>query len=283
MRGAIVGLLLTGFIISLLARPVIAEDGQKIKQNSVREGVSEELRLWVDARAGTGTPVHWIASGGVFEYPTGKKLFGMVGFDSSRVIWPSKKGGAIIHLTRKTFAYTDPVTDEILTEYNGKRVAPIAYPYQMITYRFENSMIFGDVEQGAGDAIQQIKMKDGMGMRWLGRDTLVVTAPIFLDFPLPNGSRYEAWENYDFFLHKGDKIDEPYQMSRQRYGALPPWAGTGKAIYHLVSWRVENESQFPVKLLAWARADMPMWLVPPSGIDEIRALQLGTAGEGWAK
>ena len=67
MRGAIVGLLLTGFIISLLARPVIAEDGQKIKQNSVREGVSEERRLWVDASAGTGTPVHCIASGGVFE------------------------------------------------------------------------------------------------------------------------------------------------------------------------------------------------------------------------
>tara|TARA_R110001599_G_scaffold132983_1_gene310346 strand:- start:65517 stop:66368 length:852 start_codon:yes stop_codon:yes gene_type:complete len=283
MRIGIIGLLLTGLVFSGTTGTAAAEEREQDQREGVRENVLAELRLWVDARAGTGKPVHWIASGGVFEYPTGKKLFGMVGFDSSRVIWPTKKGDPVIHLTRKTFAYTDPVTDEILTEYKGQPVTPIAYPYQVITYRAQNGKIFGDVEQGEGDAIQHIKMKGGMGMRWLGRDTLAVTAPIFLDFPLPSGSRYEAWENYDFFLHKDNKIEEPYQMSWQRYGALPPWAGTGKAIYHLLSWRVENESEFPDKLLKWAKAEMPMWLVPPRDMDEIRALQQGTAGEGWAK
>ena len=227
--------------------------------------------------------MHWIADGIVFEYPSGKKLFGMVGFDSSRVIWPTKQGDPIIHLTRKTFAYTDPETGEILKEYNGKPVTPIAYPYQLITYRQENGKIFADVEQGQGKAIQNIKSKDGMAMRWMGRDTMAVTAAVWLDFDLPNGERYEAWENYDFFLHKDGTVDEPHQMSWQRYGALPPWAGKGKAIYHLLSWRVESESEFPAKLLAWAKAEMPMWLTPPADMDDVRALQQGKAGEGWAK
>ncbi len=282
MRIGFIGLLLTGLVLTGAPGPAVAEEGQQNKQEAVREDVSEELRLWVDARAGTGKPVHWIASGGVFEYPTGKKLFGMVGFDSSRVIWPTKKGDPVIHLTRKTFAYTDPRTDEILTEYNGKPVTPIAYPYQVITYRVENGKIFGDVEQGAGDAIQHIAMKDGMGIHWMGRDTLAVTAPIFLDSPLPDGSRYEAWENYDFFLHRNNKVDEPHQMSWQRFGGLPTWAGPGKAIYHLLSWRVEHESEFPAELLKWAKAEMPMWLVPPADMDEVRALQQAPVGEGWA-
>ena len=91
-----------------------------------RTAAPEELRLWVDARAGTGKPVHWIAEGGVYEYPSGKKLFGMIGFDSSTVVWPDEQGGEVMHFTRKTFAYTDPQTGEVLTEHNGQPVEVIA-------------------------------------------------------------------------------------------------------------------------------------------------------------
>ena len=248
-----------------------------------RAAVSPEFRLWVDARAGIGQPVHWVAEGGVYEYPSGRKLFGMVGFDSSRVIWPTKVGDPVVHLTRKTFAYTDPVTGAVLREYNGKPVSPIAYPYQMITYRLENGMIMADVEQGTGTAVQRIKARDGIRYRPLGRDTMAFTAPIFLDFPLPSGGRYDAWENYDFFIHCAGTVDQPYQMSWQRFGSLPPWAGTGKAIYHLVSWRVDNAAEFPARILEWAKTSMPMWLKPPADIAEVRRLQTDSAGEGWAK
>ena len=248
-----------------------------------REAAPEEFRAWVDARAGTGQPVHWVAEGGVYEFPTGRKLFGMVGFDSSRVFWPSSPGEPVVHLTRKTFAYTDPETGEILKEYNGQPVSPIAYPYQMISCRFEDGVIFADVEQGTGDAIQKIKAVDGLRYRWVGKDTLAVTAPIFLDFPMANGARYEAWENYDFFLHRPGTVDLPYQMSWQRFGSLPPWAGKGKAIYHLVSWRVDRHEDFPPAILEWAKAEMPMWLQPPADIAEVRHLQQDTAGEAWAK
>lgn len=244
---------------------------------------SRVLQIWVDARAGTGAPVHWIAEGGVYSYPSGEKLFGMVGFDSSTVIWPDDPTGEIIHLTRKTFAYTDPVTGEILTEYNGHPVTPISYPYQLITYRIDGARIYGDVEQGVGEHIRKIKSKEGMRYRFIGDDTLAVTAPVFLDFPLPDGRQYEAWENYDFFLHTGDDVDEPHQMSWQRFGALPSFAGDGKAIYHLLSWRVESEEEFPPALLKWAKAEKPMWLKPPANIEEVRQLQSGKAGEDWAR
>ena len=69
---------------------------------------SDVLKAWVDARAGTGEPVHWISEGGIYAYPSGEKLFGMIGFDSSTVIWPENPGEKVIHLTRKTLPIPMP-------------------------------------------------------------------------------------------------------------------------------------------------------------------------------
>jgi len=240
------------------------------------------LKIWVDARAGTGETVHWLAEGAVYAYPSGEKLFGMVGFDSSTVIWPEEPGDEVVHLTRKTFAYTDPVTGDILTDYQGNKVEPIAYPYQVIRYRLDDGLIYGDVEQGVAPRIQQVKAKEGVRSRRMGEDTWIFTAAVFLDFPLPNGGQYQAWENYDFFIHS-DTVDEPHQMTWQRYGALPAWAGQGQAIYHLLSWRVEQLSEFPPKLLEWAQREKPQWLTPPASLEEVRALQQGEAGAGWGQ
>ncbi|MCY4255075.1 MAG: DUF1838 family protein [Gammaproteobacteria bacterium] len=246
-----------------------------------RAAAPETLRAWVDARAGKGAPVHWISEGGVYDYPSGKKLLGMIGFDSSTAIWPDDPDGTVIHLTRKTYAYTDPVSGEVLAEYEGRPVEPIAYPYQLIRYRMRDGRIYGEVEQGVGDQVQRIKSRNGMQVRKLGRGTTAVTASVFLDFPVPGGNRYQAWENYDFFLHSDETVDEPHQLSWQRYGARPPFAGEGNAIYHLLSWRVESHEEFPPALLEWAEKEMPMWLRPPADLEEIRALQAGAAEDGW--
>ena len=241
---------------------------------------ADPFKAWVDARAGTGDTVHWIAEGTIRAYPSGEVLFGMVGFDSSTVIWPEEPGGEVIHLTRKTFAYTDAESGEILTEYNGQEVKPISYPYQMITYRLEDGLIYGDVEQGAGERIQKIEAEDGISYRAMG-NSWAYTAPVFLDFPLPGGKQYQAWENYDFFIHPEGAVDEPHQMSWQRYGELPAWAGNQQVIYHLLSWRVESREEFPPELLAWAEENMPMWLQPPASVEEVRALQQGQMPQGF--
>ncbi|MFP2995378.1 DUF1838 family protein [Spongiivirga sp. MCCC 1A20706] len=248
------------------------------------QNAAEPLKTWIDSRAGTGKPVHWISDGAVYEYPSGKKLFGLIGFDSSTIIWPDEADGKVTHLTRKTFAYTDAETGEVLKEYNGQEVKPIAYPYQMITYRFENDRIYGDVEQGVGDRVQFIKSEDGIPYRKMG-DGYIYNAQVYLDFPLPSGKQYQAWENYDFFIQPEGSVEEPYQMAWQRYGALPAWAGMPdtKAIIHLHSWRVESHDEFPKALMEWAKADKPQWLNPPKDVAEVRALQKGEAGAGWGR
>ena len=258
-----------------------AQTDQGAAQPAADMASGDALKTWVDARAGTGAPVHWIADGGVYEYPSGKKLFGMIGFDSSKVIWPDEEGGPILHLTRKTFAYTDAETGEILTEYNGQPVEPIAYPYQLITYRYENDRIYGDVTQGTGDRVRDIKATDGVRATPMG-DTWAYTASVWLDFPLPSGEQYQAWENYDFFIHPEGSVEEPHQMSWQRYGKLPAWAGGGQAIYHLLSWRVESHDEFPPELLAWAQENKPQWLSPPQDLAEIEAIQREDSGTGFS-
>lgn len=285
--------ILTSFVLFLIVGCQSGNHSTDIKKASVSAESDRErkasysnaphaLRTWVDARAGTGDPVHWIADGSVYEYPSGKKLFGMIGFDSSTSIWPDEEDGVITHLTRKTFAYTDPETGEILKEYNGNVVEPIAYPYQMITYRLENDRIYGDVEQGVGDRVQTIKAEEGIPYRKMG-DSYIYNASVFLDFPLPTGDQYQAWENYDFFIHPEGSVDEPHQMSWARYGSVPRWAGEGKAIIHLHSWRVESHEEFPEQILTWAKEEKPKWLYPPKDIAEVRALQKGEEGLGWGK
>ena len=271
---------LASFLLSI-GIAVYAPAGAGSESPASRDSAPEELRIWVDARAGTGAPVYWLAEGGVYSYPSGEKLLGMIGFDSSTVLWPETPDGEVIHLTRKTFTYTDPVSGEILSEYDGQAVEPIAYPYQLITYRMKDGRIFGAVEQGVGDQVRKIQSRNGMRIRRLGQGTLAVTASVFLDFPMGAGSRYQAWENYDFFLHSPDKLDEPHQLSWQRYGALPPFVGEGNAIYHLLSWRVESQDEFPPALLEWAREEMPMWLRPPADLEEVRTLQTGAPVDGW--
>lgn len=268
--------------VALMVSVALAS-GAAIAAPASRDAAPEALRLWVDARAGTGKPVYWVAEGGVYDYPSGRKLAGMVGFDASTVIWPEKPGGEVIHLTRKTFAYTHPETGEILTELNGQKVEPVAYPYQLITYRMEGARILGDVEQGVGKGIQKIKAGEGMRWRWMGKDMMAVTAPVFLDMKLPNGAAYQAWENYDFFLSRTPQGEMPYRMAWQRYGAKPPFLGQGQAIYHLLSWRVDDAEAIPPALLAWAKKEKPMWLKPPASLEEVRRLQAGEAMEGWAK
>ncbi len=275
--------MIRSFVLATVSASVLAACAtiQAESPDAPTMGVEPDvLKAWVDARAGTGEPVHWVSEGGIYAYPSGEKLFGMIGFDSSTVIWPDDPNEKVIHLTRKTFAYTDAETGEVITEYNGQMVEPIAYPYQMIEYRYENGRIYGDVTQGTGDRVQKIISEDGIAARQIG-NTWAFTAAVFLDFPLPNGAQYEAWENYDFFINPEGSVAEPHQMSWQRYGALPAWAGGEQAIYHLLSHRVEAQEEFPEQLLSWAQATKPQWLTPPMDLDEIAAIQAGDGASGF--
>ena len=103
-------------------------------------------------------------------------------------------------------------------------------------------------------------------------DAVVFTAPVYLDFPIPGTeARYQAFENYDFFIHADASL--PNQLSWLRYGACPRWSGGQPCIMHLVTWRVDSFDDVPASLREWIEEEAPLWQQPPADLDEIRALQ----------
>ena len=230
----------------------------------------EVFQTWIDARAGTGEPVYWYSAGTVRAYPSGEVLYVMEGYDASTSHWPDGREAGLAHqYNRKIYIFRDPETGEIVPD-----SVPVAYPYQFITYTLDEGGVETVVEQGAGDRVQTIE-GDGMSYRALG-DTHVFTAPVFIDFPIPGTERrIQAWENYDFFIHPEGAVEEPYQLSWARVGELPPWAGGGRAVMHLITWRIDDYAEVPESLRAYVEAEAPLWMTPPANLDEIRALQAG--------
>jgi hypothetical protein len=229
----------------------------------------EVFETWVDARAGTGAPVYWYSVGTVRAYPSGDLLYVMEGYDAATAHWPEGRDNSVAHqYNRKIYIFRDPDTGDVVPESEA-----VAYPYQFITYSLTDGGMETLVEQGSGDRIQRIS-GDSMSFRRLG-DTHVFTAPVFLDFPIPGTDRrIEAWENYDFFIHQG-AVDEPHQLSWARIGQLPAWAGGGTAVMHLITWRIEDYGDVPESLRSYVEAEAPLWMAPPTSLDEVRQLQAG--------
>jgi len=230
----------------------------------------ETFERWLAARAGTGAPVYWYSVGEVYSNPDGALLARMEGFDTARLLRAPDEPHTAFQLSRKTFVYRDPESNEILREVNGKPVQHIAYPYQYITYRLEGDRLLTTVEQGSGPALRTIGPSDEITVRRQG-GVVIFSAPLFLAFDTPRG-RYEAFEHYDFFLQP-EGAGQPYQLSWLRYGDLPPFLGPGKSIVHLVSWRVSSFAELPPSIRAYVEAEARLWLEPPKDLEEIRALQ----------
>lgn len=226
---------------------------------------------WIEARVGNGDPVYWYSIGSVRAYPSGELLFNMEGYDTARMYRP-EAGKPVAHqYNRKTYIFRDAESNEVLTEYNGNPVEPIAYPYQFITYELKDGRLETWVEQGSGERMSRMGPGYDISARRLG-DAVVFSAPVFLDFPIPGtDSRYQAFENYDFFIQQNASV--PGQLSWLRYGDCPRWSGSQPCIMHLVTWRVDGFDQVPETLRSWIETNAPLWKAPPVDLDEVRDLQ----------
>lgn len=222
---------------------------------------------WVDARTGTGEPVYWYCIGTLRAYPSGKLLYRVEGIDTARA--ERLSATSTRQFSRKIFVYRDAETNAVIREVNGQAVLPIAYPYQFITYELAGDRVRTFVEQGAGPRLQRIGPGDSMQVRQVG-DAFVYSAPLFLDIPMGQ-ARYQAFENYDFFIQAGGSV--PNQLSWVRYGDAPAWAGGGAAIMHLVSWRVDRFADLPATIRDYVETDAPLWKAPPADLADIRRLQ----------
>jgi hypothetical protein len=234
-------------------------------------GFDEELfEVFLKARVGTGEPVYWYSIGEVYSYPDGALLARMEGFDTARLLRDESDPKTAYQLSRKTFVYRDPVTNEIFREVDGAPATHIKYPYQYITYKLEGDKLVTLVEQGSGAQIRKMGPSDEIAARRLG-EVAVFSAPLFLNFETPRG-KYEAFEHYDFFIQP-DGSSQPTQLSWLRYGDRPPFLGPGKAIIHLVSWRVDSFDKLPATIREWVKTDAQLWREPPKDMDEIKELQ----------
>jgi hypothetical protein len=247
--------------------------GTSLAQQASRDrGFDPELfRNWVQMRVGSGTPVYWYAVGTVYSSPSGQPLMRMEGVDAARLDTTQSTSLKAHQLSRKTFVYRDLQSNAILREWQGKPLPPISYPYQYITYELRGSGIESWVEQGAGARVQRIGPGTDIMARRIG-DSLVFSAPLFLNFPLRDGTRSQAFEHYDFFDQSAATgLKHPYQISWLRFGDLP--AGLGKGVMHMVSWRVDRFEDLPQSIRAYVQNEAALWREPPRDMAEIRRLQ----------
>ncbi len=243
---------------------------------AIAETFDRELyEQWVLMRVGDGEPVYWYSSGTIRAYPGGKLIATIEGYDVARLDPAASTPDKAVQLSRKTYLYRNAETGEVMRNPDGSPVAPIAYPYQLISYELKDDTLETWVEQGAGDAVRRIGPGGDIRALRLEAGTLF-TAPLFLDFETPRG-RYQTFENYDFFAPGGSPRDGFIVFLR--YGDAPPWAeGTDKIVMHMTTERFERFDDVPAEFRDWVRENAPMWLEPPADMEEIRKLQAGDAG-----
>ncbi len=223
---------------------------------------------FVKMRVGTGEPVYWYCVGEVYEYPSGKLLAKVEGVDTARLIKSESTTTKKLQLSRKIFFYRNPANNEIMREYGGKKVTPIAYPYQQITYEYKGGKLLSGVVQGKAPRIQRIKSTGNNLVRNFG-GLKVFSAPLFLNF-----GNYQAYENYDFFLQTRAKKRVPkYQLSWVRRGSLPPFFGGGDSVFQLVSYRIDKYQKLPASIRRVLEKEARMWMNPPRDLKEIEELQ----------
>jgi len=243
------------------------------KPATASDPITPELfERWIAGRVGMGDPIYWYSVGTLRSYPDGKLIARVEGYDTARMFRPDPAERLAHQYNRKIYIFRDAETGNVLREWEGKPVEPIAYPYQFITYELKDGTIETFVEQGKGEAVRRMGPGQQMSVRMLG-ETAVFTAPVYLDFPMGPEARYQAFENYDFFFQPPGSVAQPNQLSWVRYGPAPEWAGGGPTIMHLVTWRTEGFDEVPQTLRDYIVSEAPLWQSPPSNLADIRRLQ----------
>jgi hypothetical protein len=261
-------------LIILLICAVVEESAAQAISNSSAAAAADEtftpdlFKRFTTMRVGTGKPIYWYCFGEIYSYPEGKLIARVEGIDTARVIKAESTPTKVTQLSRKIFFYRDPTTNEILREVAGKKVEPIAYPYQYIIYELKDGKMSATVEQGKAPRVQKIVDSGTNRIRRIG-STIVFSAPLFLNLP-----NYKAYENYDFFYQTQTRgVQFPFQLIWNRRGNLPPFFGGGDSVFQLVSYRVDRYEDLPQTMRDALEKDAPMWKEPPKDLNEIRELQ----------
>ncbi|MDX2145699.1 MAG: hypothetical protein SFV19_20265 [Rhodospirillaceae bacterium] len=260
MRGLIAGL------VALAMLPATATAG----------GFTPELfDAWVKMRTGgDGKPVYWYAEGHVMNNVTGAVVSKMTGVDTSTVFKDPADPAKWVQLSRKIFLSLDPATGELMIDKaTGNPRRPIAYPYQVKTYKLEGDEIVYTVESHDTGLVFQEPPKKNYTARKIGTVTHYNYA-MFIDRVRQDGTRSQRFEVNDFLVRADAGLPDAKLSEQERFQYT--WVGTGPGpiVSSAVSWRYSSFDAMPSQILKdYIRAKAPLWLGPPKDMAEIASLK----------
>lgn len=238
----------------------------------------DPFEVWGKMRLGLGSGpgsnsdgVFWVGGGALYEAYSGKQLAIFEGFDIGKGVQISDD--RIRQISRKIFWFRDPITEEIMTEYDGKPVKPIIYDAQMIDYhRAEDGSITYSVEASLRllkDALPKMKITSQM----VGPHQMMINIPVFLDVSIPEergGGRYQAWEFYDYNVDPSFPSDRPPTAIWARQGSVPPFNTDSEAVLRFSGYRVDNYDELPERMRVEVERSHPHFKQPPRDVEEVR-------------
>ncbi|GFH60854.1 hypothetical protein CTEN210_17330 [Chaetoceros tenuissimus] len=221
---------------------------------------------------GSSDMVFWFGEGQLYESPSGKIIANIDGFDVSKGVYVGD--GHIRQFSRKIFWFRDPVTNELITEYNGKEVHPIKYDWQVF-----------DLKRGIGadptmSTILPSVLKGPRSVpcmpvtpRYAGKDVLHYQCPLFIDIPIGNGKTYQAWEIYDYTLDLTHDVNRPPSLSWSRQGSNPPFIEDGNAVMHFLGHRLNKFEDLPDHIQEIVENEYDLFKSPPVDMGEVAKLE----------
>mmetsp|Transcript_23125 Transcript_23125/g.43755 ORF Transcript_23125/g.43755 Transcript_23125/m.43755 type:complete len:314 (+) Transcript_23125:334-1275(+) len=245
-----------------------------LQQNS---DLHDPFEVWGKMRLGLGDGpgsnpdgVFWVGGGALYEAYSGKQLAIFEGFDIGKGVQLSDNH--IRQLSRKIFWFRDPVTEEIMTEYQGQPVKPIIYDTQMIDYhRADDGSITYSVEASLRllkDALPKMQITSQMA----GPHQMMINIPVFLDIPIAEergGGRYQAWEFYDYSVDPSFPLDRPPTAIWARQGSVPPFNSDSKAVLRFSGCRVDSYDELPERMRMEVEREYPHFTGPPRDEKEV--------------
>jgi len=239
--------------------------------------IQDPFEVWGKMRLGLGTGpgsspegVFWVGGGALYEAYSGKQLAIFEGFDVGTGVQMSDNH--IRQFSRKIFWFRDPITKEIMTEYEGMAVRPILYDSQMIDYhRAKDGSITYSVEASSRllkDALPKMKITSQMA----GPNQMLINVPVFLDIPIPEergGGRYQAWEFYDYNVDPSFPANRPPTAAWCRQGSVPPFNMDSQAVLKFSGYRVDSFKELPDRIRREVEQAYPHFKGPPRDEEEV--------------
>eukprot|EP00440_Ansanella_granifera_P032637 gb/GFBE01035408.1/.p1 GENE.gb/GFBE01035408.1/~~gb/GFBE01035408.1/.p1 ORF type:complete len:358 (+),score=40.24 gb/GFBE01035408.1/:1-1074(+) len=252
---------------------------EEFKPGCAVDLASESFERFARMRCGAGegseSQVFWYCAGQLHARPGGEVLALVEGFDASLALSVSDE--KMIQLSRKIFFFRDPLTNQVMTHFDGKPVRPIQYDYQVIEYsRTPNGQILPSVVQGTG-AQRRVVPCMPITTQCVTPEQLLFHVPLFVDADIPGRGRYQAWEFYDFSLDSAG--DRSSYLTWVRQGACPPFASDPLgAVMHLTGRRFESFEELPESIRKLILPDdgpgeYELYQAPPLDLSEVERLQ----------